>query len=215
MPNIFLMLRQVCQICDDLMPGARATTKHCRPCRNIASQIRVSEWKVRHPERAKALEMQIRVKYLSKHRLKINQRLRDRYNKDPEKWCKYACDWAKKPENAKKIRNRFRKRYATDPLFRLKCSAYGREREARKRNATIGNIKPLLALLASKKSVPCYYCNEITLIKDIHLDHLRPLIKGGAHAAFNLVPACRTCNCHKQGQHPNRFIKKGQLLLVY
>ena len=38
---------------------------------------------------------------------------------------------------------------------------------------------------------------------------------GGAHAAYNIVPACPHCNEVKQRRHANEFIRNGQLILVY
>lgn len=45
--------------------------------------------------------------------------------------------------------------------------------------------------------------------------YCRTCDNGGAHSAFNLVPSCSSCNCHKQAQDPNKFIKEGQLILVF
>jgi 5-methylcytosine-specific restriction endonuclease McrA len=41
----------------------------------------------------------------------------------------------------------------------------------------------------------CAYCNEI---KPLTMDHIVPLINGGAHDVSNIVPACRSCNSSKR-----------------
>lgn len=40
----------------------------------------------------------------------------------------------------------------------------------------------------------CIYCAST---KDLHLDHIKPLSKGGSNWAANLAPACATCNKSK------------------
>ena len=44
----------------------------------------------------------------------------------------------------------------------------------------------------------CLYCLEPA----VHLDHVVPLAKGGAHAVWNLVPACLNCNMGKRASNP-------------
>ncbi len=70
-------------------------------------------------------------------------------------------------------------------------------------------------MLSAKARHNCYWCGKSVPTNKLEIDHVKPLVKGGAHAVFNLVPSCAPCNRHKQAQHPNRFIKKGQLVLVF
>jgi hypothetical protein len=58
---------------------------------------------------------------------------------------------------------------------------------------TTKDIKEILKRFHNK----CAYCG-IRLKKSKHLDHVKPLIKGGLHTKTNLVPACARCNCSKQ-----------------
>lgn len=41
----------------------------------------------------------------------------------------------------------------------------------------------------------CAYCNER---KKLNLDHIEPLLHGGAHDAENIAPACKSCNSSKR-----------------
>lgn len=41
----------------------------------------------------------------------------------------------------------------------------------------------------------CAYCKKKT--KDLEMEHVIPLSKGGPHTIENLVPACKSCNCKK------------------
>ena len=44
----------------------------------------------------------------------------------------------------------------------------------------------------------CAYCG--TVPRRIEQDHILPLSRGGVHSAYNVVPACRSCNAHKAGR---------------
>ncbi|MFI8830536.1 HNH endonuclease [Streptomyces afghaniensis] len=39
----------------------------------------------------------------------------------------------------------------------------------------------------------------------MHVDHLVPLARGGAHSLSNLVPACQRCNTSKGAKDPYDF----------
>lgn len=41
----------------------------------------------------------------------------------------------------------------------------------------------------------CAYCGASDC--PLEMDHVRPLSKGGAHVASNIVPACKPCNSRK------------------
>lgn len=44
----------------------------------------------------------------------------------------------------------------------------------------------------------CAYCGERVPPKALTMDHKVPLVRGGRSTRSNCVPACRTCNQHKQ-----------------
>lgn len=74
-------------------------------------------------------------------------------------------------------------------------SKLGRDarRRARKAGATVGHVD-YRALSASASD--CYLCGSV-LAGDVHLDHLVPLARGGAHSASNLRPTHAVCNLRK------------------
>jgi uncharacterized protein (TIGR02646 family) len=51
----------------------------------------------------------------------------------------------------------------------------------------------------------CAYCRRILLLKEITIDHLKPLSKGGTNDLDNLRGACRQCNSRK-GNLPASFL---------
>jgi 5-methylcytosine-specific restriction endonuclease McrA len=44
----------------------------------------------------------------------------------------------------------------------------------------------------------CYYCNRSVPQKELTMDHLVPIIRGGKSVKNNLVPACKECNNKKK-----------------
>lgn len=43
----------------------------------------------------------------------------------------------------------------------------------------------------------CFYCGADGKMT---MEHVMPLIRGGTHSVGNIVPACVSCNCHKQAR---------------
>lgn len=46
----------------------------------------------------------------------------------------------------------------------------------------------------------CAYCLKAIPEGDLHIDHIEPLARGGAHALENLVPTCSKCNLAKHSK---------------
>jgi len=44
----------------------------------------------------------------------------------------------------------------------------------------------------------CHYCGNKFAPKDLTMDHLVPLVRGGRSSKGNLVPACKECNTRKK-----------------
>ena len=44
----------------------------------------------------------------------------------------------------------------------------------------------------------CYYCNAKVGYKNLTMDHVIPLARGGRSTKDNLVPCCRECNNKKK-----------------
>ncbi len=49
----------------------------------------------------------------------------------------------------------------------------------------------------------CYWCGKKA--KPIHIDHIKPLSKGGEHSMYNLCVSCATCNCSKKDKTPQEW----------
>jgi len=44
----------------------------------------------------------------------------------------------------------------------------------------------------------CYYCSELLSPKDLTMDHVVPLARGGRSTKDNLVTSCKECNTKKK-----------------
>ena len=51
----------------------------------------------------------------------------------------------------------------------------------------------------------CYYCNTKVNPKDLTMDHIVPLIRGGKSTSGNIVPACKECNNRKKHMLPSEW----------
>ncbi len=48
----------------------------------------------------------------------------------------------------------------------------------------------------------CHYCGQQIPPKELTLDHIVPLVRGGRSTKGNCVPACKECNSKKQSLLP-------------
>ncbi|MCI5146701.1 MAG: HNH endonuclease [Candidatus Electrothrix sp. AR3] len=53
-----------------------------------------------------------------------------------------------------------------------------------------------------KSSGICHYCQQQVAIKELTMDHVIPLSRGGRSAKGNLVPCCKACNTAKKTALP-------------
>lgn len=44
----------------------------------------------------------------------------------------------------------------------------------------------------------CYYCGSKTPAKELTMDHIVPIARGGKSTRGNVVPCCKTCNTAKK-----------------
>ncbi|MEH0019843.1 MAG: HNH endonuclease [Desulfobacter sp.] len=48
----------------------------------------------------------------------------------------------------------------------------------------------------------CHYCKNAFPPKELTMDHVIPIARGGRSEKFNLVPCCKTCNTRKRQMLP-------------
>jgi 5-methylcytosine-specific restriction endonuclease McrA len=101
-----------------------------------------------------------------------------------------ATAWRKaNPERNRDNQNRWRKENPDKQ----------RAKEVRRRTAHRANGVYFISNAEIKRlySSPCFYCQDT---KDITLDHIIPISRGGSHSIGNLLPACRSCNLSKNAK---------------
>ena len=62
-----------------------------------------------------------------------------------------------------------------------------------------GQVQPVDIKRVKSTRKTCLYCGARLTPKTATIDHLTPIVLGGAHASFNLVVACFRCNSAKGG----------------
>ena len=80
------------------------------------------------------------------------------------------------------------------------------KRRAVKKNAPIGDLAAIVnweSTWRSGKTVACHWCRKRVKTSDVHVDHVVPLSKGGAHDVENMCVACAKCNLSKHAKSPD------------
>ena len=150
--------------------------------------------------------------------------------KNPDYNNRYMCVWRKIPNHHKKIvefmrnynarpENKKRqkewcKNYYQTTQFKVLHRVHCQKRRARKTENRSQDANAQIKRIVSSKTVACFYCGKKISGREAHCDHVKPLVNGGAHSAFNIVPSCQQCNLRKHAKHPNEFVAS-QLLLIY
>lgn len=118
---------------------------------------------------------------------KSRENARMRYQQDPVRASINAANFRKNnPEVMRARAARFQKN--NPEVFRLNSI----KRRAIKREAALFYVSK--KDLSEIRTKPCIYCGSN---KDVHVDHVVPLIRGGSHSIGNLAPACKKCNLQK------------------
>ena len=60
---------------------------------------------------------------------------------------------------------------------------------------------------AKQQKKVCYWCN-IKCDKDYHIDHYKPLARGGKHCTSNMVISCPQCNMKKKAKDPYEWAQE-------
>jgi 5-methylcytosine-specific restriction endonuclease McrA len=51
----------------------------------------------------------------------------------------------------------------------------------------------------------CHYCSNDFLPKELTMDHIIPMSRGGKTQKFNVVPCCKECNTKKKQLLPSEW----------
>jgi 5-methylcytosine-specific restriction endonuclease McrA len=122
--------------------------------------------------------------------------IRSEEEKRRERKREYARKWYQ--QNADKVLKKCAEYRKRNPEKRKTWASYRRELRYRRTTRAEAleaaeEIKRLRRGLIGK----CSYCGQEFAQKQLHIDHIEPLSKGGLHIAENLTLACQRCNLSK------------------
>lgn len=154
--------------------------------------------------------------------------------------CRRMMEKARYDRDPQKYTDKSRKRYAKDPHYHRKKAQnwrennperkkeYGKEWEQknkhkrkeykqRRRAAQLGaegsfNGEDILRIFDMQNG-KCGICSKRQPIKGMHVDHIKPLSKGGSNWPKNLQLLCERCNKRKAAKDPIEHMQElGKLL---
>lgn len=76
------------------------------------------------------------------------------------------------------------------------------EAEIRRQRAIARELRKTRWWQQKTSSGQCYYCGKKTAYKNLTMDHVLPLTRGGKSTKDNLVPSCKKCNTAKKSMMP-------------
>jgi 5-methylcytosine-specific restriction endonuclease McrA len=85
-----------------------------------------------------------------------------------------------------------------NPAIRQACHA---RRRAREMQAPVRDFTAQQwVMMKNLSDHRCVYCGR--KMQRLTMDHIIPLVHGGAHTWSNIVPACKSCNSSKRDRAP-------------
>ena len=173
-------------------------TKHGQPCKRCGSTLRYTgdrtcvncknTWHKRQtPEKQDQLNAKSLERYYQNREARLNQQ-KAYYQNNPD---------------AQTARGRrYREKHRDSERRKAKT------RRARKKQATLepwtdDQLKRLFNYFANS----CVYCGVSGSNEPLTLDHFVSLDRGGAHALYNIVPSCLSCNSSKGNKDAHQWAK--------
>lgn len=173
-----------------------AKTNHVRTAANAR------KWRKENPEKAKINSDTSNAKYFSKEENKIRNRERGRIRYALKRDVLLAQSKARRLRDKAKIKIRQRTWYENN---KERAFALVRNRKARKRTASGSHTGRDIAEIFRLQKGLCAYCRGNLTRLGKHVDHIIPLVLGGANDRRNIQILCPTCNLSKGPKHPLEF----------
>lgn len=157
---------------------------------------KVRDWKAKNPDKEKAYQE----KWADTHKDQISKRMKrytsQKYSEDPDKFRARAVS------NYRKNKEKFRiKRKSVSVHRAAKLRLYNKKRidliQLGTSDSGDAQIVQLISQLKASPETKCFYCGVPLFGNAIHIDHIVPLSKGGAHCVSNLCASCPPCNLSK------------------
>lgn len=184
--------------------GRTYLSSRCKPCAKLASHTNY------HSRRTEALKVKLEWRLANKPKIAETNRLYRKNNDQAvrERKSKYY----KKPEVRTRYRERNRIARHADPE---RSNAYSRKwrksnpetrrasvnRNKLKRRDVVGTCSPIQWIAKCEYfGWRCYLCGVSLTPKTTHMEHRKPLSRGGTAWPANTAPACGPCNLSKNNK---------------
>lgn len=154
----------------------------------LCMRTRASQWAKDNPEVCR----ERLTKWISENRARKAEVDRNFYRKNREKVLQDVKSWKK--NNPEKVRASNINRKA------LKRQAEGKH--------TSADLKRIFEMQRGK----CAYC-KVSIKNGYHVDHIKPLSKGGSNWPKNIQLTCESCNLSKRAKDPIQFSNEIGMLL--
>lgn len=169
-------------------------------------QKRVKEWREKNKEHLRKKDKEWREKNREKKH-KQNREYSKKMWRDPERRKKELERQKRFRETNPKIVKAYNQKYYTSPKGILTYTRANHKRMTLKKKCkfelTIQQIKQI-----KNRDKVCVYCGSE---KQLELDHIIPLSKGGEGIFYNFVLACRNCNSSKNAQEVFKWCKEQKI----
>ena len=128
---------------------------------------------------------------------------KDYYNKNKERVLSSQKEYYKK---TRKQRMKSGKRWADANPEKVRAIKQNYKAKRRKWESSGQSSKEIGEWVKQQKKV-CYWCG-VKCDNNYHIDHYKPLSKGGRHCTSNMVISCPTCNVTKQAKDPYEWAQE-------
>lgn len=146
---------------------------------NPNAKIKKKEWEARNPDKVRMYNRRAYERDGENIRKRVRAYLAKQRLEDPDLAYRKTRAWIEaNPERAKMTAR----------------NAYAKRRDAPSLPFTDAQLAERMAYFGNR----CWMCGG----PFEHIDHVKPLARGGWHALMNLRPACRSCNCSKKAAWP-------------
>lgn len=170
-----------------------------------AKEAKRQSRKRRDPEKVKAEKKRNRQKHPEANKRRVDRflanhpdYLKQQHIKHKDANVARATKWVE--DNRERFNAAQRRRRQENPILKMKESVIRHKRRARMRQAEGTYTHEDVRRIFEEQNERCAYCG-ITLFwnipYDIHIDHIRPLARGGSNWPDNLNCSCAECNLSK------------------
>jgi hypothetical protein len=90
---------------------------------------------------------------------------------------------------------------------------YSKVRHSRVKSVTTEKINR--ADIIQRDKGTCYLCGDTPTGRNLTLDHVVPIVRGGLHCSDNLRVACRKCNSNKSSMTIEELAQRKMVLCLY